>query len=171
MNMKPLFEVKPVDREFYAKRLRDWLPARIIDAHTHVWLKQFKERKKPGMKSRTVSWPSMVADDNPVEDLIETYRLMFPGKSVTPLVFASLAGPKHFDAANDYVGQVAHRHKLPALIFSDPRWTAFDLEDRIRGGGFLGIKSYLTMSPAYLPTAEIRIFDFYYFQNILATES
>ena len=36
--MKPLFEVKPIDREFYSKHLRDWLPDRMIDMHTHVWL-------------------------------------------------------------------------------------------------------------------------------------
>ena len=31
----------------------------------------------------------------------------------------------------------------------------------IRKGGFLGIKSYLSLSPAYIPEAEIRIFDFF----------
>jgi predicted TIM-barrel fold metal-dependent hydrolase/GNAT superfamily N-acetyltransferase len=102
-----------------------------------------------------------VADENPVEHLIETYRLMFPGKSITPMIFANLADPRCFDAANSYVSRSARRHRLPALIFSDPRWSASDLEARIQKGGFLGIKSYLTMSPAYLPTAEIRIFDFF----------
>jgi len=159
--MKPLFEVKAVDRKFYEKRLRDWLPDKIIDVHTHVWLKQLKGSKTPRMKIRTVSWPSMVADESPVEHLIETYKLMFPGKSVTPLIFAGLAGPKHFDAANDYVSRASRKFGFPALIFSDPRWDASDLEDRIQKGGFLGIKSYLTMAPAYLPTAEIRIFDFF----------
>lgn len=158
--MKTLFEIKEVDRVFYENRLRDWLPDKIIDIHTHLWLKRFKERKKPGMKSRTVSWPSLVADQNPVEHLVETYRLMFPGKSVTPMMFASLTR-KHFDEANDYVARAARKHGFPALIFSDPRWAAADLERRIKKGGFSGIKSYLTMAPSYLPTAEIRIFDFF----------
>lgn len=157
--MKPLFEVKAVDREFYARRLRDWLPDNIIDIHAHVGLKRFNETA--GRKTtRTVSWPSMVADQNPVEHLIETYELMFPGKSVTPMIFANLTGPKHFDAANDYISRSARKHGFPALIFSDPCWGASDLEHRIKKGGFLGIKSYLTMAPAYLPAAEIRIFDF-----------
>ena len=159
--MRSLFEVKAVDREFYEKRLRAWLPDKIIDVHTHSWLKAFKERKEPGAKARTVSWPSMVAAENPVEHLIETYELMFPGKSVTPMIFANLTGPKYFDAANDYVSKAARRHGLPALIFSDPRWAASDLERRIKRGGFLGIKSYLTMAPSWLPSAEIRIFDFF----------
>lgn len=159
--MKPLFEVRDIDRGFYESRLRDWLPAKIIDIHTHVWLKQFMAKPEPGMQARTVSWPSMVADQNPVEDLIETYRLMFPGKSVTPLMFANLSGPEQFDAANDYVSLAAQKHRFPALIFSDPRWAASELEDRIQKGSFSGIKSYLTLAPSYLPTAEIRIFDFF----------
>jgi predicted TIM-barrel fold metal-dependent hydrolase/ribosomal protein S18 acetylase RimI-like enzyme len=165
-NMKPLFEVKAVDRAFYEKRLADWLPARMIDIHTHIWLKRFNDRSTPDMQARTVSWPSMVAADNPVADLLETYRLLFPGKSVTPLVFASLADPKSFDAANDYVARSARKHCLPALIFSDPRWPAAELERRVAQGGFLGIKSYLTMAPAHLPAAEIRIFDFFPHQQL-----
>ncbi len=159
--MKPLFVVKPVDRAFFDKHIGAWLPERIIDAHTHVWLKRFEQKKEPGQPSRTVTWPSLVADENPVEHLIKTYRLMFPGKTVTPMIFASVAEPGKLDAANAYVSRCARRHELPALIFSDPRWSADDLEGRILKGGFLGIKSYLTMAPAYLPAAEIRIFDFF----------
>ena len=36
-----------------------------------------------------------------------------------------------------------------------------ELEQEIRKGGFLGLKSYLSLSPKYLPEAEIRIFDFF----------
>ena len=159
--MKSLFQVMEVDRAFYAKRLRDWLPDKIIDIHTHVWLRRFKERKEPGAKARTVSWPSMVAEENPVEHLIETYKLMFPGKSVTPLMFAGLVGQKHFNAANDYVSRCSRKYEFPALIFSNPCWSARKFESGIEAGGFLGAKSYLTMAPACLPTAEIRIFDFF----------
>ena len=34
------------------------------------------------------------------------------------------------------------------------------MERRVREGGFLGIKVYLNLAPAYLPRQEIRIFDF-----------
>ena len=159
--MKPLFEVKEVDREFYEKRLQHWLPDKIIDIHTHVWLKNFNKRKDPGAKSRTVSWPSMVADQNPVEHLAETYKLMFPGKSVTPLMFTSLVSENKLDEANDYVARASLENKFPALIFSHPRWDGNELLRRIRKGGFLGAKSYLSLAPPYLPAKEIRIFDFF----------
>ena len=35
------------------------------------------------------------------------------------------------------------------------------MERQIRKGGFLGIKSYLSLSPKYIPENEIRIFDFF----------
>jgi len=63
--MKPLFEINEIDREFYEKRLRDWLPDKIIDIHTHVWVRRFNEKKRK-TPSRTVSWPSLVAAENPV---------------------------------------------------------------------------------------------------------
>lgn len=158
--MKPLFEVKTIDREFYERRLRDWLPDKIIDIHTHVWLRRFnkKERIKP---ARTVSWPSMVADQNPVEHLVETYNLMFPGKSVTPLMFAGLVSDNKLDEANDYVAQVSRERKFPALIFSHPRWGAKEFEKKIKAGSLLGAKSYLSLAAPCLPAAEIRIFDYF----------
>jgi len=160
MRKKPLFAVKDVDRRFYDQHIAGWLPDEFYDIHTHVWLKRFNKRSIPGEKTRTVAWPSMVAAENPAEHLLESYRLMFPGQSVTPMIFASLTR-EFLDAANAYVARAARTHKLPALIFSDPRWPAADLERRVRSGGFLGVKSYLTMAPAYLPAGEIRIFDFF----------
>jgi hypothetical protein len=158
----PLFEVKDVDRELYARRLRDFLPDEIIDIHTHVWRAcDFAEVKKSGKESRTVSWPSLVAKDNPIEDLMETYRLLLPGKRVTPLIFATLPEGANLDAQNDYVSDCSRRTKVPALLFTDPAWSAAELEARTLAGGFLGAKSYLSLAPSYIPTKEIRIFDFF----------
>ncbi len=159
--MKTLFEVKALDRAFYARRLSAWLPDKIIDIHTHLWLRRFTPRRKPGAPSRTVSWPALVADENSAEHLAETYRLMFPGKVVTPLVFANVSSSRNLDQANDYVSRSARRRGWPALIYSNPHWSASDLERRLDQGGFLGLKSYLTLASGYLPSAEIRIFDFF----------
>ena len=41
------------------------------------------------------------------------------------------------------------------------RWVLKELERRIRTGGFLGAKSYLTMAPKYIPGNEIRCLDFF----------
>ncbi len=157
-----LFEVTAYDKEVYESELRDFLPEKMIDIHTHVWLAKLRPPKalKPGEVKRTVTWPSLVAKDNSIEDLLETYRLMFPGKEVTPLIFAN-AGREHLDACNEYVRECAARTGVPALYYSRPEQSAEEVEQHIREGGFLGVKSYLDLSPAYLPVGEIRIFDFF----------
>lgn len=155
---KPLIEVKDVDREFYEKHIREWLPDKIIDIHTHIWLARHRVAYQP---VRMQTWPRRVARENPVEHLVETYRRLFPGKIVTPLMFTTLVSEKNFDQANDYVARVARERKFPALIFSRPQWSGKELARRIRAGGFVGAKSYLSLSPSCLPAAEIRIFDFF----------
>jgi predicted TIM-barrel fold metal-dependent hydrolase len=155
----PLFELTDIDRKVYAERVRDFLPDRIIDAHTHVWLDAHSSHN-PTAHERTVTWPSRVALDNSAEDLVESYRLMFPGKNVVPLMFSSVSEGDDMDLMNGYVSACAEKHRFPALIFAHPAWTGAELERKIRAGKFIGAKVYLNLSPSYLPRKEIRIFDF-----------
>ena len=59
-----LFEVKPLDRKIYEEELRDFLPDKMIDIHTHIWTRELRpvEPLKPGEVRRTVAWPDLVAD-------------------------------------------------------------------------------------------------------------
>jgi len=157
--MQTLFEIKDVDRKCYKDYLEDFLPDNIVDMHTHVWLSKFR-RSLPQSPVRAVTWPSLVAKDNSIEDLIETYRLMFPGKKVTPLIFSSVKAGDKIDEANEYISDCSHREGVPALLYACPWWSAEELELKIVEGGFLGIKVYLNLSPSYIPQNEIRILDF-----------
>jgi predicted TIM-barrel fold metal-dependent hydrolase len=156
--MSRLFEVKDVDRRFYREKLESFLPDKIIDIHTHVWLKDFRKAPPTG---RAVTWPLRVAEQNPTEDLIETYRLMFPRKTVKPLMFSFVESHEDdFAGANAYVSRAASEHGFAALVFASPTWSAERLEREIRTGHFLGAKVYLTLSPTHIPVDQIRIFDF-----------
>jgi hypothetical protein len=101
-----------------------------------------------------------VAKDNPIEDLKETYELMFPGKDVSAMMFIG-GGGLDLKPNNDYVARVSKETGWPALYYSHPTQSADEVEKNIREGGFLGVKSYLDLSPKYLPVGEIRIFDFF----------
>jgi predicted TIM-barrel fold metal-dependent hydrolase len=159
---KPVIEVRDRDREVYERELRDFLPERMIDIHTHVWLERLKPAgdREETRDSRVVSWPSRVARENPIEDHLECYRLLFPAKQVTPCIFAGLLSELSAEAENGYVRDSARRYGLPALLFALPRWSAEELERRVLEGGFAGIKVYLNLAPEYIPRREIRIFDF-----------
>ena len=154
-----LFEVKEVDKKFYESRIRNFLPDKVIDFHTHVWLDEFK-KKSSGEKMRTVTWVKHVAEDNSIEDLMETYKLMFPDKQVTPLIFSSLDRGDKIDEANEYIKQCSDKWSVPSLLFACPWWSAEELEEKILAGGFLGVKVYLSLSDPKIATDDITIFDF-----------
>jgi len=153
-----LFEVTANDKKVWEEELRDFLPDKIIDIHTHVYKREFFDPPKPSAHV-TVRWPSLVAKDDPIEDLQETYRLLFPGKDVKALMFIS--GRTGQDKNNAYLAQASRDTGWPALYYSRPEQSADEVEKMIREGGFLGVKSYLNLAPAYIPTREVRIFDFF----------
>jgi hypothetical protein len=76
------------------------------------------------------------------------------------MIFSGLTNPESAEDLNAYVSDCARKHDLPALLFAMPEWDETEVERRVREGGFLGIKVYLNLAPAYLPRREIRIFDF-----------
>ena len=117
--MKKLFDVTDVDLRFYEKNLKGFLPKKIIDIHTHVWLGKDKARTSPRQK-RTVSWPTLVAKENPIESLRETYRLLLPDQEVAPLIFSNAGPGDDLDLLNGYISQAAQQHSLSALIFATP---------------------------------------------------
>ena len=158
--MASLFEVRAIDREFYQQRLGGFLPACLIDIHTHVWLDQFKSKQKEECL-RSVTWPRRVALDNSIEDLMETYELIFPGKKVTPLIFGNTAAlGDDIDGGNEYVRECAGKYHFPSLIFADPKWSELEFEERVSSGHFLGAKVFLTLSDPRIPESDIQIFDF-----------
>jgi predicted TIM-barrel fold metal-dependent hydrolase len=158
--VKYLFEVKPIDHDSYRLEVQSFLPGKLIDIHTHVWLHLFQAKERDETL-RAVTWPQRVALDNSIEDLQETYRLMFPDKSVLPLIFGSAASPKDdLDGGNRYVRECAENHRIPALIFADPTWSETELEEKITSGHFLGAKVYLTRSDPKIAENDIQIYDF-----------
>jgi predicted TIM-barrel fold metal-dependent hydrolase len=155
-----LFEVKAIDRQFYEQRLRSFLPTRIIDVHTHVWLDRFSSKRKEE-KLRAVTWPRRVALDNSIEALRETYRLMFPDQEVIPMIFGhALSLDDDIHGGNGYVSACASEYRFPALVFADPQWSETELEERIIDGKFLGAKVYLTRSDPRIDGKDIQIYDF-----------
>lgn len=155
-----LFTVTDYDKSVYENELKDFLPDKMIDIHCHIWTKELRKKNAPDYDERAVKWPSLVAEDNSIEDLQETYRLMFPDKQVTPLIFTS-TNRESAPALNNYVLESARKTGYPALYYTLPTQSGEEIEQKIKEGGFLGIKSYLSLSPDYLPEAEIRIFDFF----------
>ena len=157
--MPTLFEIKDVDRQFYQQKLLDFLPDKIIDIHTHVWLDSMV--LKSSIESIKIAmWPFKVALDNSIEDLQKTYKLLFPRNSVIPMIFTSILDKNNLDKLNTYVSKCAFKNNIPSLAVTRPDWSGDKFEEAILSGGFLGAKPYLIFSDEKIPEDKITIFDF-----------
>ena len=158
--MNQIFPYFPFDLNYYKQHIMNYLPKKLIDVHTHVWMQSFKKPVSEPWQKRGASWPGRVASENPIDDLIQTYRFLFPDKEVTPVVFG--VPELDFDTVkqNDYIKKIAHEQGLPSLALVQPGWSADAFESAIMDGGFLGCKVYLNYAESYIPEKEIRIYDF-----------
>lgn len=146
------------DRRIYQERLADFLPPRLVDCHTHIWLKQFRRPLPAG--DRGQAWPRLVAEENSIEDLLQTYRLLLPQQQVTPVVFGWPERDADLEQTNAYASNCARQRRLPALLVTTPEWTAEELRQRVQSGGFCGLKPYLNWAPEHIPADQITIYDF-----------
>lgn len=143
------------DRYVYENELKGFLPDEFIDCHTHVWGRDFPQEGKSNGGS---TWTKKVSDEPEAEELLGSYRLLFPNSKVTPLVFGSCS--RKIPLCNEYVREKSKIYGFPTLFRTSYDMSPDYIEQEVRSGGFLGLKPYLSNCPPYIPSAEIRIFDF-----------
>lgn len=143
------------DRFVYEKELKDFLPDEFIDFHTHINKSSFDSW---GDHNGGSTWTDLVADEMTAEHLTDALKQLFPGKKVTPLVFGGCLC--NLAQVNDYVYQKSREFGFPTLYRTSYDMPAEELEENVKAGGFLGLKPYLSNCPPYLPSKEVRIYDF-----------
>lgn len=159
-----IFQINEYDRRYYEEKLKDFLPETFIDAHAHIWLKEMHDASlsdQAKIGSRSQLWPRLVAEDNSIEALEETNRLLFTGKKVISVLYGDPMVTIDRKWNNCYVAEQAVRYGYPALYLAHPTQSGEELErDVLSNPVFKGIKVYLQFAPSYIPDDEIRIFDF-----------
>lgn len=156
-----LLNVTPYDSEFYQEHLKDFLPDKFIDCHTHIWLDRFVTHKeKDPSDLRTCAWTEMVALDNSIEDLIQTNLELYPGKTCIPVLYSHTDATVDTVQSNAYVLECKKKYNFPALYLSRPDQDIEEIERKVLEGGYAGLKVYLEFAPSYIPVNEIRIYDF-----------
>ena len=158
--MELINPIEAHDREFYETRIKDWLPEHIIDAHNHAHLKKFFLGDDLWKQNRGALWPLLAAEENSVENIEESYRNLFPDKKVTPLMFGKVSRAFDVEGCTNYVIEECKKRDWPYLYVTRPEWSAQEVEQKILSSGAKGAKVYLNFSPLYIPSNEIRIFDF-----------
>lgn len=149
------FKMTDYDKYVYENEIKDFLPDRFIDFHTHLSKKSFGRWGKSNGGS---TWTRLVYEEQTAEDLKNAFSDMFPDKKVTPLVFGGCSCD--IKMANDYVCEVGKEYGWSTLYRTSYDMPSDELEENVKKGGFFGLKPYLSNCPPYLPANEIRIFDF-----------
>lgn len=148
------FKISEYDKKIYDEELKNFLPEKIIDVHTHIWLPSHKKPEAPDI----ISWPDRVASDNSVENLLDTYTQMFPDKKVIPVIFGTPTANIRMN--NEYTAESANEYHLPHLMLTDYAMSGEYIEQEVTRCGYQGIKPYLSNGPIGLSQNEMCIFDF-----------
>ncbi|MHB0876701.1 MAG: amidohydrolase family protein [Anaerolineae bacterium] len=142
-----------VDLPYYREHVAGFLPDRVIDFHTHVYLSEHL-----GPRPAPRNWAEYVSPRSwSLASLRRYYERVFPGKQIVPVIFGMPLDDPDVDAANRYTAEVAPGNAYPFLL-TRPQWSANELERRTRQGGFLGIKPYPTLAPK--SEASVGVFDY-----------
>ena len=133
-----------LDRRIWDEELADFVPQKVIDAHSHIYRWAFNSdpqkeegpfQKSIGRHFPEVSWK--VAD--------EVDGLLFPGRTVQRLSFPfPFPHPCDFAASNTFVaGEVANDPASAGLMLVHPGMSAEDIESTLAKTGLIGLKPYL----------------------------
>lgn len=153
--------VNDYDRQVYEKELKDFLPETFIDLHTHIWTNTMTPA---GDSNGGATWTKLVADEMTGEQLLDSFKTLFPENKVIPLVFG---GVDHLvSECNSYVYDCAKRLDFPILTRTDYAMDPDALAREVHANGSLGLKPYLTNCPPYVPAGELRIFDFLPYEHL-----
>lgn len=149
------FKRNDYDKKIYEEELFDFLPEKIVDTHTHVFLPEHRKAKPKEVKN---SWTNYVYDECSIEDLKQTYLDLFPGKKTIPVIFGTPSG--HVPESNVYISKVAKENNYPALFMNRYGDSAEFIEESVIKGGFQGLKPYLNSCNPLVKGSDAEIFDF-----------
>ena len=153
--MQKGYEYRACDRELYDRELKNFLPDKMFDAHVHI---STASLPKYGAANGGSTWTEHICKEMGVSDFLEINREMLPNQKMEALIFGLCNSA--IDETNAYVIKSNKNYGFPMLYRSDYAEDPDGIEERVKAGGFIGLKPYLANCPPYIPANEIRIFDF-----------
>jgi len=149
------FEYRECDRALYERELKDFLPDKIFDVHVHI---SSDELKNYGSYNGGSTWTNYITRDMSIAKFLEINNAMFPGRKLEALMFG-VARKDTFEN-NQFIIDSNKEYGFPMLYRTDYSEDADAMEERVKAGGFIGLKPYLANCPPYIPSNEVRIYDF-----------
>ena len=159
----PYFELRDVDRRFWAERIAPWLPQRVFDAHRHINLAEHLGPQPP--RSGPPKFPDEIAGPEAIELARQAYAELLPGHEVEFLAFGSPQPAGHLAENNAYLSRGLAGSGSVALALTPPTWDQELLLHQLRLPGIIGAKPYERLHPDW-SGGEVSIFDFVPHQHL-----
>jgi glutamate-1-semialdehyde 2,1-aminomutase len=166
MSETPLYHVwkyTDIDRAFWAEHLEGWVPARVLDAHTHIahtGLRLFPMTEA----MRRQYWVNEVFEPIDAPAAARCYGIVFPNREVRCLAFGIPFLDFDVDAGNTYVQQECLARGWLSLAVIRPQWSQEEVAAELARPGVVGVKPYYALISHNRETRdahlEASIFDF-----------
>jgi len=158
-----VWEYTDVDRRFWDEHLENWLPRRLIDAHTHIV--DPSHRLSPMTDAmRKQYWVNELLEPIDAPTAQQCYRTVFPGRDLSCIAFGMPDLDYDLDAGNAYLQRECPPRLWHSLALIRPQWTQAKVAELLDAPGVIGIKPYYALISPSRETRdahlEASIFDF-----------
>jgi uncharacterized protein len=143
----PLYHVwdyRPVDLTFWQEHLADWLPEKIIDAHTHVADPRLR-REPLTDEMRRQYWVNEVFEPIDAPTARRCYETVFHRRLERCVAFGIPDLAFDLDGGNDYL--IAQNQTLGwhSLVLLDPHWSPERVAAELQRPTVIGLKPYYAL--------------------------
>lgn len=165
---EPTYEMMTIDPERYERvdlplfraELDDFLPDTVHDFHVHVNLAQYCP--EPSEETKRTNWPSAIPRHFPAEHMMDIQRKLFPERKTRSLAFASPSPDNNLMALNSYLSRAAAQSpEMDALYVARPYESPESVAEKLKQGGFLGLKPYMGLASHIADVNDVRIDDYF----------
>lgn len=163
IHLHHVWEYTDVDRRFWEEHLADWLPKKVIDAHTHVNEPKFQTETMTDTKRRQY-WVNEVSEPISAVDAAKCYATVFPDRDFSCLAFGNPTLDFDIEASNASLEMSCAEYGWHRLAVIGPDWSIEKVERELDQPKTLGVKVYYALIPGQDPESrdkfiEASIFD------------
>ncbi len=153
------YRVSDFDREIWAAELENFVPARVFDAHTHIWNERFATAATPESGLRLNCGPG---------ELQRWSEMIFPGRETHFFLLATPLPAIRQPEYRDWCIEAGRRDPANAVaVIAAPEITPEALAEAARKGEIRGLKPYRCYAPDqdtcgirdFLPESLIEVAD------------
>jgi glutamate-1-semialdehyde 2,1-aminomutase len=139
-----VWEYTDVDRRFWEEHLENWLPRRLMDAHTHI--ADPAHRLFPMTDTmRRQYWVNELFEAIDAARAERCYRTVFPNRDVNCVAFGMPDLDFDIEAGNAYLQQECPKRGWYSLMVVRPQWTQQKVASLLDGPGVIGVKPYYSL--------------------------